>query len=208
MALLVPTMRYALRKALQGLLVDPISYLAGNPTGASPVVAGLTAQAEVDYMDSIRMVSLNFSDANTAGTTIAEEAVYVVDPASSGGIKVLYAVVSPTTAVTASTTLYAGMVLNKRTTAAGIVGAAKIILSNSTNTTDLVFGATAGSNAFAPFVMTPATAQTASSGVATAGAVANSICLPGDVLTFALTKASTGTALGINVAFTLFIQEL
>jgi hypothetical protein len=192
MTVSLPSLRNTLIKLLQGTNVDGLVQNAGATSPATPVYTNQQAQAEVQYAGAVRQFTFTVTDASTAATAIAEQPVFCVDPSLTNGIQILRIEASFQTAFSASATVYGTFTFKKRTNA----GAGTTVAVNSTNTTDAVFGAAAGSNAFQPYAMTaPVTTSSASS-----------LAAGTDCLTFTMAKASTGTAFGV-VSFTVFYLE-
>jgi hypothetical protein len=196
MAVNVPSQRYALRKAGQGLWVDPIGLLAGQAvpgTGApgSGGVTNLQAQQEVDHALSVRSFQVVFTDGGTAATAVAEFPANAPDLFLSNGIQILRAEYCfALGVVTGAGVTLDSFFLNKRTSG----GAAVNILANTNAVADPTFGA-----GVTAWKSVPATL------VATAAAA---IVQPTtDVMTFNITKGGTGVAFGAGV-LTVFYQEL
>lgn len=189
MAVNTPSQRLILRKAGQGLWVDPIVYGTGGPNTGT--VTNLQAQQEVDYALSIRIFNIPFTDGGTAATAVAEFPCNVPDYFLSNGIQILrlnYCFSGGL--VTGSGATLDSFFLNKRTS-----GGAAVVMSTNTNAVaDPSFGS--GCTAWKTY---PGTLS------ATA---ANLVAQPTtDVLTFNVTKGATGVAFNVSMCTVVF-QEL
>ena len=131
-----------------------------------------------------RTMSFQFSDAATPGTILGDSPLWRVD--APNGVRILSAYVTTGIAVTASDAVYATPTLNQRRASAPL----SAVLVASINTAVTVAPFSGNLAAFIPQAMT------------LTSTTANQIVAFGDVVTFALAKLSTGTALTAAAAST------
>ena len=186
------TTRQVLNQSVVGLAADAMSVTAAYN---GPAVTQATSVAECTQAIKRRRTRVWVTDGGTAGTAALETPILVCPATLLGGMQIIQVSLLTQIAITANNTTYATFTLAKRS-AAGATSATVAV--NTTAITDAVFGSNA--TAFTQYVLT------------NSATAANMVLASGNVLTFALAKASTGVAIasatGLGCCLEVEYEEL